>query len=389
MKRFISAFILMLAFSASQASNTVTLNLVPPASNNVQQGFVRLINRNEDAASVEIQGVDDRGFLGAETIRITLDPGQSLQLNSDDLEFGNPNKGLMGGFGNGNGNWRIYVTSIQEIGVAGYIRTSNGFLTQIDAVAEEFLGKVHEVPIFNPASNTNQISRLRLINDSAQTNRFAIYGVDDAGIESELVTINLDPFVAVELTAQDLENGAPDKGLEGEMGDGQGKWFLNVVSLETSTVMNLIEVPGGYLSNLSTLANRPAQYESLTCADMDGAKVYSSQEPPVYLGFLGASNAAESIYNSIGQYGSSTSPTSMRNPVGTYGSTTSILSHLNTTTLTPPIIVDRGNSLAAITSNDNPLIGGFSLAALDNSCNFTAPVANDTFAAPSFHREIK
>src|SRR3546814_7871949 len=63
--------------------------MVPPASNTQQQGFVRLINRDNVSGTVQVWGIDDTGRRSTGTITLTLAPNESRQFNSQDIEFGN------------------------------------------------------------------------------------------------------------------------------------------------------------------------------------------------------------------------------------------------------------------------------------------------------------
>ena len=381
MKYFLSAF-LLIAFTGFANGGTQFLNLVPPSSNTVQQGFIRLNNKSGNAATVTIQGIDDSGQFGDSLLTVTIPANAAQQLNSDDLEFGNPSKNLSGALGDGDGDWRLTVTSPENVDVSGYIRTSEGFMTQMDSVTNNTYGRFHLVPMFNPASNINQVSKVRIINTSNDSNFITLVGMDDSGtLGGSPISLTLAARQSLELTASDLENGNVGKGLTGAFGDGKGKWEVSVASQSTSFVMNLLEAPGGYLSNLSTTANREASFSTLTCSDLDGARVYSTEEPPVYLGFLGAASAADSIYNVVGTYGSSGSTSSMRNSSGRYGSTTGANSHLNPDAIKPPVIVKLGSSLAYITSNTS-LLGGITLNQLDSICSFTSLEASDTFELP-------
>ena len=91
--------------------------------------------------------------------------GSDRPFNSQDLEEGNPEKGLSSGIGPGTGDWRLEFESDLEIEVTAYVRTEDRFLTSMhDLVVFEERQGVHHVPVFNPASNSEQRSRLRLIN---------------------------------------------------------------------------------------------------------------------------------------------------------------------------------------------------------------------------------
>ena len=111
------------------------------------------------------------------------------------------------------------------------------------------------VPVFNPGSNPDQVSQLRLVNPDSVPVAVHIEGVDDDGVISEL-SITLPPGLALTATAQDLESGEPTGWplgavLEGSLGDGTGKWQLILTADAPVIVMSLLESPTGHLSNLS------------------------------------------------------------------------------------------------------------------------------------------
>ena len=173
----------VLVFHAQVAFAHGTLHAIPlvtPASNSVQQGFVRVINRSNHAGTVSIHAIDDSGARFG-PVSLTLDAEATVHFNSTDLEQGNASKGLSGGVGDGEGNWRLELESALDIEPLAYIRTGNGFVTSMhDLAAEESPGH-YRVPFFNPGSNTDQQSRLRLINSSNHEAQVTIAGIDDAG----------------------------------------------------------------------------------------------------------------------------------------------------------------------------------------------------------------
>ena len=226
--------------------------LFPSASDaTMRQGFVRVVNRG-GAGSVEIRAYDetDDEF---ETVALQMDAGETVHFNSNDLETGNAGKGLSGSTGAGQGDWRLVLTSALDLDVLAYMRTEDGFLTSMhDTVPAT--GGVHRVPIFNPGSNRNQASRLRLVNTGDDAAGITISGVDDTGQASAgKVRLSLPAGKVRTVTAEALEAGADD--LDGALGDGFGKWALDVNSDTPIHVLNLLESPTGHLTNLST---RPA-----------------------------------------------------------------------------------------------------------------------------------
>src|SRR3546814_19516476 len=107
------------------------------------------------------------------------------------------------------------------------------------------------VPIFNPAENVNQVSRLRVINTNPQAVELHISGRDDSGMPGQsVVTTTLPPLASIELSSTDLENGNSGKGLSGKLGDGVGKWQLSVSETGRVTVPSLRADPVGKLTKI-------------------------------------------------------------------------------------------------------------------------------------------
>ena len=227
--------------------------LVPqmPSAPGSRQGFVRVANHDGRAGEVRILPVDDAGQAGGE-LTLSIGAGQTVHFNSDDLETGNPSKGLTGGAGDGRGDWRLALRSDLDLEVLAYVRTRDGFLTSMHDVAKQN-AEGHQVPTFNPASNYNQRSLLRVSNLGSEDAEVTISGVDDHGASPGTeVVAQVRAGVSLLLTADDLEVGG--SGLTGALGDGQGKWRLTVRSAGELSVMSLLASPGGHLTNLSTPA---------------------------------------------------------------------------------------------------------------------------------------
>ena len=227
-----------------------TVPMFPAASDPLgRQGFVRVINHAAEAGGVSIDAFDDtdRSY---PTSTLTLAASQTVHFNSNDLELGNEDKGLSGGTGAGEGDWRLVLGSELDIEVLAYIRTTDGFLTAMhDTVRRQ--GDRHRVPTFNPGSNTNQASRLRLVNAGDEAAEATIRGIDDRGERSSgTASISIPAGTSRTLTAQELESGGD--GFAGQLGDGAGKWQLVVESAQPILVMSLLSSPTGHLTNLST-----------------------------------------------------------------------------------------------------------------------------------------
>ena len=223
--------------------------LFPAADDEFRQGFVRVVNHSTAGGMVNVVAVDDAGNEKDDLV-LGIGPGETVHFNSDDLERGNPDKGLSGAAGAGDGDWRLELTSHLDIEVLAYIRTGDGFLTAMhDTVPVSADG--HRVAIFNPGSNDKQVSRLRLINPGSTPAAVTIQGTDDDGQPRGSVEMSLDPGTARTLNARELEAGGD--GLTGALGDGVGKWTLAVAADEPIHVMSLLATPTGHVTNLSTV----------------------------------------------------------------------------------------------------------------------------------------
>ena len=220
-----------------------------------RQGFLRIQNYSEDdEITLVITAIDDWGDRFG-PIDYRIEPFHSIHFNSNDIERGNPSKGLHNGFGDGRGWWRLQLRSSTPIFATSYVRTADGFLTSIHdtALDLELDGTLFLVPLFNPASNVNQRSWLRITNLSTQVNKVSVTGLDDAGERgSETVRFSIRGSQSVHLNSKDLESGIPDID-SGSFGNGVGKWQLIVQAQEPIRVASLMVTPTGHITNLSTV----------------------------------------------------------------------------------------------------------------------------------------
>ena len=237
--------------SALSAYRDRTVPLFLSAADPAQQGFVRITNVSSDeneSGTVDVFATDDSGRRVG-PVTLPLEPGGSVHFNSSDLEQGAPAKGITQGVGTGSGNWRLTFTSKLWIDASAFVRTRDGFLTSMHDIGRSFRGR-HHLPIFNPASNTRQRSHLRLVNSSDRDVNVRVAGVDDSGnASSDEVRLTLAANASTTLSAQALESGGG--GLNGMLGDGEGKWQLFVSSDGPIMAMSLLRSEDGKLTNLS------------------------------------------------------------------------------------------------------------------------------------------
>lgn len=225
-------------------------DIVPlfPRDSGLRQGLLRVINRTGRAAQASIVATDDSG-LRSSSVTLTIAEGKTVHLNATDLEAGNPDKGLSGSIGRGTGDWRLELSSPDQLDVLSFARAGDGSMTTLhDVVAVS--GSAYRVPIFNPASDLEQVSSLRLVNEGTDAAEAFITGVDDLGQSpGGEVRVEVPAGKAVSVTAAEVEGGAP--GLRGQLGDGTGRWRLEIRSEADLVVMNLLSSLEGHLANLS------------------------------------------------------------------------------------------------------------------------------------------
>ena len=233
---------------------THVVPLFPSASDpHGRQGFVRVVNRSAAAGDVTISA-DDDSDVDYEAITLALGAGETAHFNSDDLELGNAQKGLTGSTGSGTGDWYLELTSDLDLEVLVYVRTPDGLLTTMHDLAPKSDGD-HWIAIFNPASNTNQVSALRLVNPGSEDADVTITGIDDSGSSpGSAVVVTVAARASRTITAAELESGG-DR-LTGTLGNGTGKWRLRVSSDAAVLAMSLMINPTGHLTNLSGAPGR-------------------------------------------------------------------------------------------------------------------------------------
>ena len=219
------------------------------ADDPLREGRLRITNRSA-AGTIRIRALDDSGrSFGPVTMH--LEGTRTVTLSSSDLESGNSAKGLSRGLGRGEGDWRLVLESDLNLDVFAYARAQDGVVSVAHNVAVEGRRR-HHVPFFNPASESAQTSRLRLINPSGSDANVLIRAWDEAGVETSegAVSLSVPAGASTSVSADALEVGA--RGLSGRLGAGQGGWRLDVEADRAIQVMSLAEDAAGRLTNLST-----------------------------------------------------------------------------------------------------------------------------------------
>ena len=252
-KEFVDAVGMALLGRSSPGDYPVAYRVpfLPPASDMyMREGFVRVVNRGYRSVEVQVDAIDDKGnSYGPATLMIGAN--EVRHFNSEDLEMGNAMKGLSGGMGMGMGNWQVVFTSTLPLDTLAYVRNPDGIVAGMSGLVPYGMHG-HAVVFMNPASNTNQQSWLRIINSGTMMASVRIEGTDDTGAApGSAVELSVAPGAAKMVSAQHLERGGD--GLMGALGDGEGKWRLQITSEQYIEVMSLLESPAGHMTNVSAV----------------------------------------------------------------------------------------------------------------------------------------
>ena len=116
-----------------------------------------------------------------------------------------------------------------------------------DLTSLQYNGSVARVMFFNPASNVDQQSYLRISNTSGTSGLFTIDGVCDDGTATDPVSFTLAAGNSKLLTSQDVENGNATKGLTGATGSCTASGSTGVTAKQRLTITG--EVGGMEVQN--------------------------------------------------------------------------------------------------------------------------------------------
>ena len=286
----------------AQAEHYTVPLLVPAGTSSEPQGMLRILNDSAESGTVEIYAIDDSGVRSGPAT-FTLNASAAAEFTATDLQSGSDTLGLTGGIGTDVGDARLEIETDLDIVPLAFVRASDGTLGEMHPMvrggaaddsdeetgqsdgtngesgesADESIRYTYDVPIFNPASEATQVSRLRLINPGDSAAAVTINGRDDGGAAATGgdVTLTLAAGGARTLTAQQLEagdnsdmGGGTDMGgtdmggddmvdgaITGQLGaPNSGKWRLTVSSDQPLQVVNIVAATAGYWNNLSTSA---------------------------------------------------------------------------------------------------------------------------------------
>ncbi len=256
--RLLALAVLLLCVSLGRAERHAVPLLAPAGAAGAAQGVLRILNGTDETGAVEIYAIDDAGMRSGPA-SFMLNASAAVEFTAADLQSGNAMLGLTGGIGTGVGDVRLELVTDLQIVPLAYVRAADGTLSAMHdtvraAAADGAGGHRHEVPLFNPASDAVQESRLRLINPGNAAASIMIEGRDDYGAVAAGGTVELTLAAGTVRTLSALQLEAGDTGLTGRLGAAVGRWRLTVSSDRPIQVVNVVSSTSGHMNNLSTTA---------------------------------------------------------------------------------------------------------------------------------------
>ena len=96
---------------------------------------------------------------------------------------------------------------------------------------------------------------IRITNASGLAGEVEIYAIDDAGHRYGPLTLSIDAYQTRHFNSDDLERGAPSKGIFGGVGSGTGMWRLDLRTTLTISARAYIRTPDGFVTSMHQLAD--------------------------------------------------------------------------------------------------------------------------------------
>ena len=119
-------FLTNLSSAAPTSSVGTEVYVFNPASNSLRNSFLRLVNNSNNDGAVTIVATDDGGTPGASDVTFNITANGSMSLTAVDLEVGHDD--ISGSFGDGEGKWRMTITSDVDLTVRACCKHRKAFL---------------------------------------------------------------------------------------------------------------------------------------------------------------------------------------------------------------------------------------------------------------------
>ena len=214
-----------------------------------QTSRLRIVNLGGESAEAVIVGVDDSGLSPGGEVRADIAAGAALTLTATSLEEGAT--GLRGKLGDGEGKWRLSVTSAGNLAVMNLLESAGGHVSNLSTGAPPASDDgLHTVPLLLSADTSGRHGLVRVANRSAVAGTVTIQPYDDAGRRYDAATLSLGAGRTVNFNSTDLEGGNTDKGLTGATGAGTGDWRLELSSDLDIDVTAYVSTTAGFLTSM-------------------------------------------------------------------------------------------------------------------------------------------
>ena len=238
---------------ARDSAGALRAPIFNPARNRNQASALRLVNPNGASAAVTVWGVDDRGA-GRLATGLSVPPRGTLTVPAARLEayrIGDNGRG----FGRGVGKWRLRVTGRWPVEAVSLATNASGHMTNLSSSAMDSAGGTLRLPLFPAAGNDTRQGFVRLVNRGGRDGVVRITPFDDAGECPGAVELPLPGAQTVYFNSEDLENGAPAKGLaEGVGRPTRGDWRLQLDTDLAIDAYAYVRTADGFLTSMHDAA---------------------------------------------------------------------------------------------------------------------------------------
>lgn len=226
------------------AGNQLIVPLAYAGDGVAEETILRLSNGGSEPANALLTARDDRGD-ACDAFEVTIPAGEVEAVRSPRLHAECPSL---------NGRARhVAIHAPEGVGATVLIRSAGGFMTTMNATVPAEDGGTMTAEVFNPGSNREKVSYLRLVNLEDGSAQVTVRGTDDQGRPGTgSARITLPAQGARTVSARDLEEGTGE--VEGGLGDGTGKWRLDISSPRRIAAVSFLRMNTGsgiFLSNLS------------------------------------------------------------------------------------------------------------------------------------------
>ena len=232
--------------AASGVHRAVFLN---PGGNVDQVSRLRLVNWGSEDAHVTISGTDDIGSDSPEVV-VEVPAGTAREWTSAELESG---AGTEGALGEGEGKWRLAITSDRPVVVLSLIENPTGHLTNLSTLPQVpgLAQGSQAVPLFPSASDPlGRQGFVRVANRSGEAEEVRIEAFDRNGWDYAPLSLAVAAGETVSFNSDDLELGNAEKGLTGSTGPGEGDWWLELSGGADIGVGSYVRTGDGFLTSM-------------------------------------------------------------------------------------------------------------------------------------------